>query len=379
MPSNTFAFCRFVVSNTDTMKQLLLLSIFFFYVTTLTAKPLKAGFDKQEYAELMYISARTGAASPNYYKHIPAPADHKLFYRSAPMGLDNLWELWIGPDKSLVISLRGTTQNATSWLANFYAGMVPATGQLQVEQEYLFDYKLASDERAAVHVGWLLSLAWLSRDILPKLDSFYTQGYRDLTIIGHSQGGAIAYLLMAELKHLQLAGRYADLRVKNYASAGPKPGNLYFAYDFEHLCGNWSYNVVNAADWVPETPVSIQTINDFNRTNPFKNARKLIRKQKFPANLALSYSFGRLSRSTRKAQRIYSHYLATMAGKMVSKSQKSFRRPRYLSSLNYVRTGNFIVLMPDSVYFRQYPESDTNVFVHHFHAPYLYLLERHKP
>jgi len=345
----------------------------------LGAQPLKPGFDKGEYAELMYISARTGAQTPGYYKYIPPPAQHQLVYRSAPAGLDNLWELWSGPGHPVVLSLRGTTPRMTSWLANFYAGMVPAKGTLDVEPDYHFAYNLASDSRAAVHVGWLLSLAYLSRDILPRLDSLYTAGCRDVTIIGHSQGGAIAYLLMAMLRNKQEAGFYSGVRFKNYASAGPKPGNLYFAYDFEHLCKDWSYNVVNAADWVPETPVSIQTLGDFNRTNPFKGAPKLLRKQRFPANLVLSCSFGRMTRSTRRAQRIYRHYLAGVAGKLVSRSLKDFQRPEYVSCLNYARTGNYVVLMPDSTYFHRYPESDTNLFVHHLHGPYLYLLKAYRP
>lgn len=349
------------------------------YGSMLQAQPLQAGFDKDEYAELMYISARTGALVPAYYKYIPAPSRHRLVYRSEAIGLDNLWELWEGPEKSVVVSLRGTTQHANSWLANFYAGMVPANGALQVARDYRFDYRLASDDRAAVHVGWLLSLSYLSQDILPKLSAAYESGCRDLTIIGHSQGGAIAYLLMAQMRHLQLSGRFTGMRIKNYASAGPKPGNLYFAYDYENLCGNWSYNVVNAADWVPETPVSIQALGDFNRTNPFKGAKKMIRRQKFPINLALSYSFGRLTKSTKRAQRVYRHYLGSVAGKMVVKYKKEFQRPGYLACMNYVRTGNYIVLMPDSAYFRKYPESDTNLFVHHLHSPYLYLLSRYKP
>ena len=327
----------------------------------------------------MYISARTGAQAPGYYKNIPPPARHQLVYRSEPMGLDNLWELWSGPEHSVVLSLRGTTPRMTSWLANFYAGMVPAKGALVVEPGYHFSYCLAADDRAAVHVGWLLSLAYLSRDILPRLDSLYAAGCRDVTIIGHSQGGAIAYLLMAMLRYRQEAGFYSGLRFKNYASAGPKPGNLYFAYDFEHLCKHWSYNVVNVADWVPETPVSIQTLDDFNRTNPFKGAPRLLRKQKFPMNLVLSYSFGRMTRSTRRAERIYRHYLACVAGKGVSRFLKDFQRPEYVHSLNYARAGNYVVLMPDSAYFHRYPENDTNLFVHHLHGPYLYLLKAYRP
>ncbi|GAA4448615.1 hypothetical protein GCM10023092_01440 [Rurimicrobium arvi] len=342
--------------------------------------PLRAGFDAGEYAELMYISARTGALSPDYYKHIPKPATHQLVYRSAPVGLDNLWELWGGPQQSAVISLRGTTAAALSWLANFYAGMVPANGSVQVSDSFRFDYRLAQHPRATVHVGWLLSLGFLSREILPRLDSCYRAGVRDLSIIGHSQGGALTYLLTAQLRMMQQSGAFAGMRIKSYASAGPKPGNLYFAYDYENLTrGGWAFNVVNAADWVPETPVSIQTIRDFNKTNPFAGAGSVIRKQKVPVRWALAHAYRRLDKSTRKAEKIYRRYLARTAGKIVRKSLQSFRTPVYETGMDYTRAGNYVVLMPDSAYYRRFPDSDTAVFVHHLHAPYLYLLSRYRP
>jgi len=48
-------------------------------------------------------------------------------------------------------------------------------------------------------VGWLLSTAYLSKDILPKIDSMYKSGIKDFILMGHSQGGAINFLLTAHL------------------------------------------------------------------------------------------------------------------------------------------------------------------------------------
>ncbi len=105
--------------------------------------------------------------------------------------------------------------------------------------------------------------------------------------MGHSQGGAIAYLLTAHFYNLQQQGKLpADIRFKTYCSAAPKPGNLYFAYDYETTTrGGWACNVVNAADWVPETPFSVQTVSDFNTTNPFVNAKKGNQQTKVPDEL----------------------------------------------------------------------------------------------
>jgi hypothetical protein len=56
---------------------------------------------------------------------------------------------------------------------------------------------------------------------------------------------AISYLLTAYLYHLQKSGRLqADIRFKTYASAGPKPGNLYFAYQYEAMTKGGSHMVL---------------------------------------------------------------------------------------------------------------------------------------
>ncbi|MFT3683084.1 MAG: lipase family protein [Ferruginibacter sp.] len=344
-----------------------------------TAQKLKPGFDKAEYKELMYVSARS-TANPKYYDTMPAPAHFKMLYQSPVMGMDNLWDLWKDEHDVAAISIRGTTTNPVSWLANFYAAMVPATGELKVSNDYLFKYKLATNPGATVHVGWLLSLAFLSRDMLPKIDSLYKTGVKDLLIMGHSQGGAIAYLLTAYLYHLQQQALLpADIRIKTYCSAGPKPGNLYFAYDYEALTQNgWAYNIVNSADWVPETPFSIQTLNDFNASNPFINAKAVIKKQGFPKNIILKWVYNKMDRKTRKAVKYYCRNLGKRVGGMLKKSLPGFEPPQYADNMNYVRVGNYIVLLADEAYYKLYPDNDATPFVHHYHKPYLYLLDKLK-
>jgi Lipase (class 3) len=341
------------------------------------AQSLKPGFDKNQYAELMKVSAVT-TANPKYYDTMPKPLHFKMLYQSPVIGLDNSWDLWKDENNVAAISIRGTTANGISWLANFYAAMIPATGELQISKDYRFKYQLASSPRAAVHTGWLLCLAYLSKDMMPKIDSLYKTGVKDILIMGHSQGGAIAYLLTSYLYHLQKAGSIPkDIRFKTYCSAGPKPGNLYYAYDYESLTQNgWAYNVVNSADWVPETPMSIQTLNDYNDTNPFTGARDIIRKMGFPKNVVLKWTYNRMDGITKRAVRRYCKNLGTRLGKMIAKNLPGYEPPQYLPTMDYVRTGNYIVLQADEGYYQLYPNSATNVFVHHIHAPYLYLLNK---
>lgn len=337
------------------------------------AQNLKAGFNKTEYIELMKVYSRWGDSF--FYRGIEASNRFRPVYRSPAVGLDNKWELYMSDDKVAVISVRGTTKNSTSWIANFYAAMVPAKGVLTLSDSIAFNYDLAKHPKAAVHVGWLISAAFLSADIQPKIDSCYKAGIKDFIILGHSQGGAIAYLLTSHLHYLIESGKLpGDIRFKTYCSAAPKPGNLYYAYEYEHMtAGGWAFNVVNAADWVPEMPVSIQNVNDFNTINPFLNTERIMNRQTFVKRLFFKHLYGQLTKHTAKAQRKYERYLGRMASKYVMKQYPQFKAPEYYPSNNYVRVGNMVVLMPDDEYYKHFPNNEKKVFTHHSLQAYLLL------
>jgi pimeloyl-ACP methyl ester carboxylesterase len=194
-------------------------------------------------------------------------------------------------------------------------------------------------------------MASLAGDIVYKLDSCARRGTKQVLLIGHSQGGAITYLLTAHLRTLQRQGQLpADVQLKTYCSAAPKPGNQYFAYEYEAAAyspaGSWACNVVNAADWVPETPVSI------------------------------SYVYRQLDHPTRKAQRAYQKYLGKLASREVRKQLPGYQPGTYYPSTNYARTGLPIVLLPDAAYYQRFPNDPQRIFVHHLFQPYVYLAER---
>lgn len=296
------------------------------------------------------------------------------------MGLDNLWDLWTSDDGRAVISLRGTTAKPESWLENVYAAMVPARGKMVLESNYTFEYDLSDHPQAAVHVGWLIGTGFLVRDIKPKLDSLVQSGIKNFYLVGHSQGGAITYLLNAYFMGQQKLGKLnSEIRFKTYCSAAPKPGNLFFAYSYEAQTQfGWAFNVINAADWVPQVPISIQTIDDFSSTNPFKGAKKAIKKQKFPTRTAMKHVYKKLDKPTRKARKNYQTYLGKMTSKLILKQVKELKVPTYFESNHYVRTGTTITLYPDQNYNEQFPESETEIFQHHFHKPYLLLLDQLK-
>jgi pimeloyl-ACP methyl ester carboxylesterase len=338
---------------------------------------LKPGFEAEEYLQLLGVF--THGLPDSTKVGIPSPKDLEKIYDSPVVGLENKWSLWVQEsEKIAVIAIRGTVQSPTSWLANFYAAMIPASGSMKIRDDYTFKYDFAKNPKAAVHVGWTFATAALSETMTPKIDSLIANGYQDFIIAGHSQGGAIAYLVSAMLNiKIQSGSLPAKIRVKTYCSAAPKPGNLYFAYDYEYMNqGGWAFNVVNASDWVPEVPFSVQTVDDFNSTNPFSDVSGIIKAQKFPRNLILKKVYKKLDKPTKKSTKNFQKFLGKYAGKQVLKLYPDYESPAFFPSNHFVRVGNFIVLLPDEEYKIKYPDEEGRIFKHHMFNPYYFLFKK---
>lgn len=347
----------------------------------LAAQQLKPGFDKQEFMEVLRINARFSETSEKA-KLIPQPEDSRLLYRSPVIGLANLWQLWLTDERTAVLNTRGTTGESISWMANLYAAQVPAKGSLHIDTNFIFDYDLADHPQAAVHVGYLLSAAFLARDMLPKIDSCYKAGIRDFIVAGHSQGGGISYMLGAHFLNLQRNGILpADIRLKIYTSASPKPGNLYFAYDFEHqTAAGWHFNITNTEDWVPQTPFTVQTEADLPVVNPAPMLENTIRKQSFFKRLVFKTVYRKATKPSKKAVQRYHKYLGKFTAKNIKKQFPNFIEPPYATGNDYVRAGAQVVLYPDRSYMEKFkvPENNKDMMFHHSLPPYYYLLERYK-
>lgn len=340
---------------------------------------LKPGFETKEYGDLLSIAFHNSSI-PDSIARKTTKDPYKLLYKSPESGFKNRWTFFLRNDNVGVINIRGTVNNNTSWLANFYAPMIPATGELQLNDSTVFKYQLSSLPNAAVHAGWTISLGHLAPDIIAHIRQLYDSSHcREFLVTGHSQGGAIAFLLRSYLHYEQLKGNIpADIRFKTYCSAAPKPGNLYYAYDFENINkGGWAFTVVNAADWVPESPFTIQTITDFNPANPFTDVKKTLRKQKFMIRLAGNIVYSKLERKPRKAQRKFEKYLGHKLYRMaIRKTLTQLKEPAYLHTGNYMRAGTPVILMPDEAYRAQFPETGpAKTFINHMYAAYAWLLK----
>ncbi len=337
---------------------------------------LKPGFDAEEYLEMLRISSRQFDSIT--VDATPAPFYSEIVFKGKATGLDNRWELWISGKNKGVISLRGTTAAAISWMENFYAAMQPATGTLRLHPDSVFTYKLAENPRAQVHTGWLIGLAHLAPSIVEKIQEYYAKGIKEFILFGHSQGGALAFLLRSHLHYLQQDGKIpADIVFKTYCSAAPKPGNLYYAYDFDFITRNgWAYTVVNAQDWVPETPFSIQTLSDFNAVNPFSGVEKTLKKQRLPVRWYIGRIYRKMDKSTRKAEREFRKHLGHTLYGQVKKALPDFPEPEYAEGSNYMRAGIPVVLLPDEAYRKEFPDDKEKVFMHHGFWPYYLLVQK---
>lgn len=330
------------------------------------------GFHPQEYIDLLDLGAKSYAGKDSCNTAT-------MLYRSPEVGLKNIFDVWLRPDQTAVICIRGTVQHASSWLENFYAAMTPAIGKIQVNDSTTFTYKFAEDPKAAVHVGWTIGLAHMAPEMVSQIKKLYTEkNVKNIIIFGHSQGGALSFLATSYLYYLQLEGGLPkDISFKTYCSAAPKPGNLYYAYDYDYITRNGkSYTVVNAADWVPESAFSIQTLDDFNGVNPFTNIKPALKKQKMLVRWYLNGVYNKLDKGSAKANKRFSKFLGKKLYPQVKKYLPQLKEPTYASSMNYMRAGVPIVLITDSTYHKTFDKPADQVFQHHLFEPYAWLVRK---
>lgn len=361
------------------MRTFLLPLLFALTVTVNAQQYLKPGFDGKEYNATMSMFIAMGDSIAHWEK-TPAPVGFDKIYVSPELGLKNKWALWLRQDKKVaVISIRGTVNNMASWLENFYAATVPAKGSLQLNDSTIFNYKLAERDDATVHIGWTLGLAYLAPTIVQKIKEQYANGVKEFIIMGHSQGGALAFLTRSYLYYLQQQKELpADIYFKTYCSAAPKPGNLYYAYDFDFINRNgWAFTVVNAADWVPETPFSVQQVSDYNAVNPFVNVNDIFKKQKTFVRWYLKNSYNKMTKHTRKSYEKFEKYLGHTMYSQIKKILPQFKEPAYTKTSNYMRAGTSVVLMPDDAYNKLFPSKPKEIWTHHMPYAYYWLTKKY--
>lgn len=333
---------------------------------------LKPGFDAKEYLALLDVFALQNDSLPDQARYTDLKGYQQL-YQSPEGPLKNRVDIWLRPDNVGIICIRGTIPNAVSWLENFYSAMVPANGSLQLNDSTTFTYKLAADSLANVHVGWALGLSYMAPLVVQQINHLYTKGVKQFLIFGHSQGGALAFLMRSYLEYNQAIPK--DVSFKTYGSAAPKPGDLKYVYDLDYITrGGWCLRVVNSEDWVPETPFSAQTLSDMNEANPFGNISSMLGGQKWYVRWYINGMFRKMKKAGNTAMKRYQKYLGKKLYPQIRKVLPQFRQPQYTNSSNYTTAGTPIILMADSSYKQQFQFTGSNYFVHHLLQPYRYLV-----
>ncbi len=340
---------------------------------------LQPGFDPVEYRELLEISARQ-VDTPWTNVTLPYPDNCRLAYRSDSVGLNNRWDLWIRNDSVGIISIRGTVMRPNSWAEDFYAAMIPATGSIIINKDFIFIYKLAESRKSSVHAGWLTGLAYLSGSIVTKINEYHAQGIKNYLIMGHSQGGAIAYLLTSYLHYCDKERIPSGISFKTYCSAPPKPGNMFYSYDFDFITrGGWALRVYNSEDWVPETPLSVQTTRDFSEVNPYSDREFLIVKMNFVEKIIFDYILGKLKGSLDDTRDLLNEYFGSMVYKnSIKKFLPEFPEPHYTGDAYYYPCGVPVVLMKQPGY-DEILKKETEIpllFKNHMITPYYFLLNK---
>ncbi len=280
------------------------------------------GYQQQEALDLITLCAMVNdtptTQETGYESTGPnPPADWELVY-APPVAIppfDSYFEIWQDTSTNvpantarIVIIFRGTTPETMSMAEDAIFPMVNAENLGFSYDGIDLNFKFAGNstpnitsdtntgstfnQTPCIHAGFALGmLSILNANILPGgtdenilnllTDLFSKPGFfnkygqfygmdAEIYITGHSQGAALATLFRSYVEYQPLDLKGSPVSYKTYVFAQPKPGNSYYANDFDLIASNYgmAIRVTNSKDWVPQAPLAIQQINDLNELNP---------------------------------------------------------------------------------------------------------------
>ena len=356
-------------------KHFLFFTISMLTFTTYSQDSFKAGYNKIETKNSLLFSAHFYSDSMRKTMNMPEIEDWDLIHSSEEVGLYNKWEFWHHPkNNTCAISIRGTVNNLSSWMEDFYSGMIKAEGEIQIDSSRVFKYKFAEDTTAFVHVGWTIGLGFMEEEIIAKIEEYYAKGVRNFYISGHSQGAALATLLTSYLHYHPTLPK--DIQFKTYALAAPKPGNLSYSYDFSsYTQEGWAYRIVNTLDWVPESPLTIQVIEDVTAINPYVTIRETTKSMGKLERLVILSVYGKMSKKLTKAQEYMTKYLGYKVHRFVEKDLPFIKEQDFEKSFEYFPCGIQYVLVPTQDDLEHFEKRDDS-FTHHHVWNYYYIFKK---
>jgi len=322
------------------MKKSALLSlILLFLSSSLIAQPEKE-FNKEEARDMIALCNSFCFLELFGTDTTIIPKGYVKTYTSEVLGMDNIYQIY-QKDNIAIINLRGSTSKKISWMENIYSAMIPAKGVIKIQDEK-FKYTFAKNNLTAVHAGYALGVAFLHEDLLLHIKRLNKEGIYNFLITGHSQGGALANMLLAYLQNLPQNKLSARNSFKCYSYAAPMIGNKAFTEEYnERFCNtNMSFNIVNPADLVPTLPVNYKESNSFSQGLKSLFLEEASFGEKFKDGIFLLFDRN-LGNAVRK--------LSTSVVKQISKEVGAVTMPPYVDDINYHKLGNRIEIFK-SVY-----------------------------
>ena len=205
-----------------------------------------------------------------------------------------------------VVAIRGTVLSSRpSVMEDLFANTVVTQRLLQDPSGNSLPLVFAEAPGAEMHAGFgyaCLSTMFDGRFGLTRALQTIAEKRAAIVLTGHSQGAAMATLLHAFLRYA--IGRkwlFADQEVllSSYAFAQPKPGNAFFAADFDrwNASDGGSFTINNSLDPVPAVPLTRQTLSDLSKDLPTASSvDRFIDAIGFAARLARYWLSSRMDR-----------------------------------------------------------------------------------
>jgi hypothetical protein len=299
----------------------------------------KEGYNKQEVKEMIAMCNSFTFLDLYNSDSTILPLGYEKIYTSGIFGMDNKYQIYQKGNVA-VINLRGSTDKKSSWLENINSAMIPAKGTMKVSGEY-FHYTFARNLKAAVHSGYALGIAFLSKDLLFHINSMNREGVYHFIITGHSQGGSLANVLRAYLENLSHHEISSQNQFKTYSFAAPMVGNKEFAEEYkERYCDNQSsFNIVNPDDAIPTFPLSYNSNNYLsdNLKTLFSDHESLNFKKMLSDGAVLLFEGG-VSKTIKG--------FSSSVNRQISKDLGPVELPPYVEDINYQRLENRVEVEP---------------------------------
>ncbi len=267
------------------------------------------------------------------------PSSCKKVYTSPTYGMDNKFQVYVQNGIG-IINFRGSTDNKSSWLENFYSALIPVEDVIKVENGNFY-YKVGKDTAGGVHAGYILALSHFQEDVLIQMKNLNQKGIYNFIITGHSQGGALAQVLRASLEYLPESKVSKKNKYKVYSFANPMIGNFEFAkeYNKNYSEKELSFSLHNPEDIVPQMPMS------YNDSTYWKeSALTLLGGDDAPSKKSMLLD-GFIQTFENPIKKL-SNVLAKNLNKQLEKDLGTIEMPKFKNDINYCHTGKLILLPP---------------------------------